>query len=315
VEWILSRACWEEDRKSAYALLEPGGREMLPVHLCALARADKGAVSRALEELEVEGRIRNTGKRIYVIAEPVIVPIDAEESVAAASRRLWATHDPKGYSDWLPKWQVNEATRAELRREERLGIKNAKAAAEIGPTAGPSEIDDGTAVVPKNSPLYIEKSRVSTIKQSSPSSSSVFTALSQYGKPDDDAVKTLLEKCRANAPDVTEDEVARIVHMKGLSSQKPSVRNPIGFLLEVVPKMFPKILIELREVDKAPPDLGPTLEELIETAIRFAEGEEWRGSVHQTDAILELEQYKRDDPDAVARVRAAMAKTKGGATS
>ena len=56
---------------------------------------------------------------------------------------------------------------------------------------------------------------------------------------DDDALQTLIQKCRNHQPDATEEEIAHFIHLKGeLARNFASIKNPLGFLLESVPKCF-----------------------------------------------------------------------------
>jgi hypothetical protein len=65
----------------------------------------------------------------------------------------------------------------------------------------------------------------------------VSAALRPYGNPDDDAVNSLVDACRSNAPDATAEEIAHFVREKGkLITRK--IANPVGFLLTAVPKCF-----------------------------------------------------------------------------
>jgi hypothetical protein len=326
--WLYCLQVWDKDSRHGLNRDEPEPIRQRDV-VAGLGMADD-QVNRLVYDMQDDGMIHvGVGGRIFPMEQPVL-KAPATESLSETERRLFAEYDPHGYAEWLPAWEAIETKRAELRRVLRNKVKEAKKAGPKAAAAGiPEMVPSGTTpeiggTTPKTGgtvqekPAYIRKRERD---KSNTASSSVFTALSKYGKPDDDAVKTLLEKCKANAPDVTPDEVARIVHMKGLSSQKPSVRNSIGFLLEVVPKMFPKILTELREVEKAPPDmsvyvdgkklaLGPTLDEAIDSAIGFAEDDIWHGTAQQTEGILDVEQYTKDDPEAVARVRARRGNTK-----
>ena len=60
-----------------------------------------------------------------------------------------------------------------------------------------------------------------------------------FGFVDDDALRTLITKCRQNAPDSTDEEIAelgawtarRIAHMH-------NIHNPVGLLIEQTAKCF-----------------------------------------------------------------------------
>jgi len=78
-------------------------------------------------------------------------------------------------------------------------------------------------------------------ESSSTDLATVLAALSEYGQPDDDAARSLLEKCRSIAPESTVSEILHFMHQKGaLVRQDRSGRilSPIGFLLTAVPKCF-----------------------------------------------------------------------------
>jgi DNA-binding MarR family transcriptional regulator len=56
---------------------------------------------------------------------------------------------------------------------------------------------------------------------------------------DDDALRTLIQNCRKRQSDATEEEIAHFIHLKGeLARSLTTVKNPLGFLLESVPKCF-----------------------------------------------------------------------------
>ncbi len=69
-------------------------------------------------------------------------------------------------------------------------------------------------------------------------SSAVYLALSRYAVADDDAVKALIARCRMQAPDATEDEMAACIEEKGKVIATGRIDNPIAFLLVYVPKCF-----------------------------------------------------------------------------
>jgi hypothetical protein len=80
-------------------------------------------------------------------------------------------------------------------------------------------------------------------KESSSSSdlAAVLAALSEYGQPDDDAARSLLEKCRNVAPESTVSEILHFMHQKGAmvrQDRSGRILSPIGFLLTAVPKCF-----------------------------------------------------------------------------
>ena len=83
-----------------------------------------------------------------------------------------------------------------------------------------------------------------------PSSSVVASVLQRYlgERPDDDGIATLVYKCRAAAPDATDEEIAHFVELKADQAiRMRTVRNLIGFLLTAVPRtLTPAALADLR---------------------------------------------------------------------
>lgn len=73
------------------------------------------------------------------------------------------------------------------------------------------------------------------IKASSPSK--IHKAMSAV---DDDIVECLVNACRQNAADCTDDEIVHFVHHKGamVRIKESRIYSPIGFLLTAVPKCF-----------------------------------------------------------------------------
>ena len=59
-------------------------------------------------------------------------------------------------------------------------------------------------------------------------------ALGRYATVDDTAVQTLLLNCRAVLKDVTDDEICRVIELKGRLAGKYG--NPLGFLMTAVPR-------------------------------------------------------------------------------
>lgn len=146
----------------------------------------------------------------------------------------------------------------------------------------------------------------------------LFEALNRYGPADEQAAKTLLDKCRGNSPDATVGEIVHFIHEKGAQSKARKPKNPIGFLITYVPLCFPAALQALRQERewKAWPPSAEfedlPLEKQIELAISFAENPTWADHEQRADWIADLEELEKHHPEAVARVRAAMANAKGG---
>jgi len=81
---------------------------------------------------------------------------------------------------------------------------------------------------------------ITSVKEESqtPSSSSIHRALTEYGSPDDDAVRHLIGQCKKNAPDADPSEIVHFIHDKGQVIRKGKIFNPVAFLLVYVPKCF-----------------------------------------------------------------------------
>lgn len=95
----------------------------------------------------------------------------------------------------------------------------------------PSGKTVGVTTTPLDRFLVKEESHI-------PSSSSIHHALTEYGSPDDDAVRYLIGQCRRNAPDADASEIVHFIHDKGQVIRKGKIFNPIAFLLVYVPKCF-----------------------------------------------------------------------------
>ncbi len=96
--------------------------------------------------------------------------------------------------------------------------------------------DDQSTVVPQTT-TYIDRNTKGSDTQSS---STVYAALAQFGIVDDDILTRLIENCRRQAPDCTEEEVVHFIQEKGLlvRGKDSKVYNPVGFLLTAVPNCF-----------------------------------------------------------------------------
>lgn len=72
------------------------------------------------------------------------------------------------------------------------------------------------------------------------SSAAVRLALSQYGTVDDDALSRLINNCQVRVGNCTEEEIVYFIHEKSaLTTGKGTrIQNPIGFLIDAVPKCF-----------------------------------------------------------------------------
>jgi predicted transcriptional regulator len=83
-------------------------------------------------------------------------------------------------------------------------------------------------------------------KASSSGRAAVRSALSAYGRADDDVADQLVAACRSYAPDCTEGEIIHFVHEKGELVRKRDgrIQNPLGFLLTAVPKCFSSSVLD-----------------------------------------------------------------------
>ncbi len=247
--WTYCLQVWDERSEHGYA----GAN--LPIRqkeLVAQLGIIDGTVSAAVHQMKAEGWIdvRNGG-RIYPVEQPVFKRA-AAESKAARVKAFWQQHDPDAYQKYMKWEEEGKVQKKAFRRAENAMIEHAaKPGPKYGPSAGPTGNDVGpgeNSVGPRAYPLVTEREERENIYPSSSSSvlTTIENALCAYGNADDDAAKNLLAKCRTAAPDVTAEEIAEAVHRKGTLSQKSNVKNPIGFLLKVVPTALPQILKKLR---------------------------------------------------------------------
>jgi hypothetical protein len=117
------------------------------------------------------------------------------------------------------------------------------------PSLGTAELSSGTpSLCSSGTPslgvpfIIVFKEEVSRKGTSSSSSTSLLVPqvfLEVVGFSDDDAVRRLMEGCRANAPDATEEEVAHFLRIQAARfSRNPRVQNLVGLLISQVPKCF-----------------------------------------------------------------------------
>jgi hypothetical protein len=78
--------------------------------------------------------------------------------------------------------------------------------------------------------------------------SAVAAAMSEYGQSDDDAVSRLIQACKSQASDCSTDEIVDFIHSKGALTRSKNIQNPIGFLIESVPKCFAGDAFRLRRL-------------------------------------------------------------------
>jgi hypothetical protein len=69
-----------------------------------------------------------------------------------------------------------------------------------------------------------------------PTTNAIADACAVYSRPDEKGIIQILTECRRHVPNVTEQEVAAMVHSKGEQASRKT--NPFGFLLEAVPNAF-----------------------------------------------------------------------------
>jgi hypothetical protein len=82
--------------------------------------------------------------------------------------------------------------------------------------------------------------------------------MSEYGHPDYDAISRLIQACRSHANDCTSEEIVDFIHAKGALTRSKQIQNPIGFLIESVPKCFAGDAFRLRRLATHSPQLQNT---------------------------------------------------------
>jgi hypothetical protein len=84
----------------------------------------------------------------------------------------------------------------------------------------------------------LNKNREEVVKQTT--ATAVAEALSSYGPVDNEAITRLVRSCKEQTPDCTEQEISHFIHEKGrlVKARESRIQNPIGFLIDAVPKCF-----------------------------------------------------------------------------
>ena len=116
-------------------------------------------------------------------------------------------------------------------------------------------------------------------------------ALSDYGQPDDDVARTLLERCRNVAPDCTVTEIIHFMHEKGIlirQDRSGRISSPIGFLITAVPKC---LVGETFELYRQQEQKRLTEERLLREQ-QQAEIEQWR---REQEAVLNDPKASEED--------------------
>jgi hypothetical protein len=144
----------------------------------------------------------------------------------------------------------------------------------------PSDSGSSHPPIPGSNQRGINKNRQETTQQTT--ATAVYDALSEYGTVDHAALTRLIKDCKDVAPDCTEQEIVHFIHEKGALTKARDSRilNPIGFLIEAVPKCFAgeslKRYRQARESQQQaqPEQQGrevPTIAAQIESLERFLE--------------------------------------------
>ena len=86
--------------------------------------------------------------------------------------------------------------------------------------------------------IYKEAEKTQKQRTSSSAPVGILEALRAHGPVDDDDVANqLFAACRSKAREATEDDVVRVIHQRAKQFGR-TVRNPVGLLLDIVPKIF-----------------------------------------------------------------------------
>jgi hypothetical protein len=218
------------------------------------------------QQIRVSRILESTRKRIAGAVFKQDFPIDPElvlddryyeaalkemESYAAEAKRMRAQLKTKA-----------EARIAALAEEFRAGVIKSDDPEGTDPEAPGIQSENPTESggIESDSALYKERARgissVSSKRAPEPSSSvqELGARLREHvnGNFDDDAADDLLKKCRNKCrklqPPVTVDEIAACTERKARQTMKSGhvIRNPVGFLLEAVPKLIYAFVIEAR---------------------------------------------------------------------
>jgi len=102
----------------------------------------------------------------------------------------------------------------------------------------PSESGSNHPPIPGSNQRGIINKREENLQQTT--ATIVYEALAAYGMVDGAALTKLIHSCRSHAPDCSDQEIAHFIHEKGIltKSRESRIQNPIGFLIDAVPKCF-----------------------------------------------------------------------------
>lgn len=126
----------------------------------------------------------------------------------------------------------------------QLGKEGTAAAAEKATSSSGEPVNGSAAaaapppVIP-DPPTTPETTAVAVIPKDSQEAEEVRAVLAQYGTTDPPTARRMIDECRKIAPNCTALEICHFIRRKGDELvRRPSVKNPIGLLLKVVPHDF-----------------------------------------------------------------------------
>lgn len=231
------------------------------------------AVSPAFSLLKRQGIIRTEGHVIFPVDDPTFADssqIVEDPSHAANEGRnlptfrafieeIVAREHPdkfKAYQEAGEKWKQiktdllhlyddyagkTSATPSTMELERLRALRQKVSEPEDIVSEGVGHSADASLLIKTSKNLIGASSSFSVIRR----------ALESHGlRADDDVVLTLFNECRKNAADATEAEIAGFVHEKAqlITAQ---TKNPIGFLLTIVPKCFHRAALKLARAGAA----------------------------------------------------------------
>jgi hypothetical protein len=193
--------------------------------------------------------------------------------------------------------RASEPSNKEERNETNVARKTPSSLSQIDtpekPTTTVSECSKSSpGPDPRMTELNSETSavRLSRVVETEPvDPQRVLIAVGQYARPDMEGVQTMIARCRANTPDVTEEEILEAVHVRGPTAQK--CNNPFGFLITYVPKSD---FLGLREKRRNEAESRVTAERRAQA--------EWDENVAQFRAFLDNPNASEEDKNWARRM-------------
>jgi hypothetical protein len=103
----------------------------------------------------------------------------------------------------------------------------------------PSDSGSNHPLIPGSNQPLLYKNKEDALKQTT-ATTAVYEALCAYGSVDAAALSRLILKCKEQVTDCTEQEIVHFIHEKGtlVKARDTRIQNPIGFLIDAVPKCF-----------------------------------------------------------------------------